>query len=43
MAYKEDYMEYCEKMGVSLVIIVGGREKERGGVKLIKVPTKDEV
>ena len=43
MAYKENYMQYCEDMVVSLVVIVGGKEKERGGVKLVKVATKDEV
>jgi histidyl-tRNA synthetase len=48
MAYKKDpkflnQMQYCEENKVPLVVIVGGEEKEKGGVKIRDTITKAEV
>jgi histidyl-tRNA synthetase len=47
MAYKKDpkflnQMQYCEENKVPLVVIVGGEEKEKGGVKIRDTITKAE-
>lgn len=48
MAYKKDpkflnQIQYCEQTSVPMVVIVGGEEKEKGGVKLRDVATQVEV
>ena len=35
--------QYCEKEGISFVVIVGDEEKAKGGVKIRNVRTRDEV
>ena len=48
MAYKKDpkflnQIQYCEQASVPMVVIVGGEEKEKGGVKLRDVAKQVEV
>ena len=48
MGYKKDqsladYIQYCKKMDVQLIVIVGETQKERGGVELHNLATNKEV
>lgn len=48
MSYKKDpkflnQIQYCEQNSIPLIIIVGGEEKEKGGVKIRDVDSQTEV
>ena len=48
MMYRKDpkflnQIQYCEREGIPLVVIVGNEEKEKGGVKIRNVKTQKEV
>ena len=48
MAYEKDqsladYIQYCKRMDVRLVVIVGEAQKERGCVELYNLTTNREV
>ena len=43
MAYKKDLKFLNEQASVPIVVIVGGEEKEKGGVKVRDVATQAEV
>ena len=48
MSYKSDpkfltQVQYCEQNKIPLMVVVGGEEKEKNGVKLRTVATKAEV
>ena len=36
-------IQYCEKEGIPYAVVVGEEEKDKGGVKIRNVKTRDEV